>query len=176
MPESSKTLCVGLDVHKDSIAIAYAHPEQGDVVSLGTIGTRAADITALLRKLEAKECRLHFAYEAGPCGYWLPRDFSRRGFACAVVAPSLIPRKAGDRVKTDRRDAVTLARLLRSGDLTPIYIPTVEDEAIWDVSRARDDAVSGREWRTRGGEAASRSEFERTTPSPPALAPPALHG
>jgi len=164
MPESSKTLYVGLDVHKDSIAIAYAHPEQGDVVSLGTIGTRAADITALLRKLEAKECRLHFAYEAGPCGYWLPRDFSRRGFACAVVAPSLIPRKAGDRVKTDRRDAVTLARLLRSGDLTPIYIPTVEDEAIRDVSRARDDAVSGREWRTRGGEAASRSEFERTTP------------
>jgi|SRR5438045_3294334 len=64
MPESSKTLYVGLDVHKDSIAIAYAHPEQGDVVSLGTIGTRAADITALLRKLEAKECRLHFAYEA----------------------------------------------------------------------------------------------------------------
>jgi transposase len=82
-----------------------------------------------------------FAYEAGPCGYWLYRYLTRRGLTCLVVAPSLIPRKAGDRVKTDRRDAVTLARLLRSGDLSSISVPTVDDEAIRDLSRAREDAV-----------------------------------
>ena len=81
------------------------------------------------------------AYEAGPSGYWLYRYLTRRGLSCAVVAPSLIPRKPGDRVKTDRRDAVTLARLLRSGDLTSIYVPTVDDEALRDLSRAREDAV-----------------------------------
>jgi transposase len=82
-----------------------------------------------------------FAYEAGPCGYWLYRYLRRQGLACTVVAPSLIPRKAGDRVKTDRRDAVTLARLLRSGDLEPIYVPRVEDEAVRDLSRGRENAV-----------------------------------
>jgi transposase len=81
------------------------------------------------------------AYEAGPCGYWLYRYLTRKGVSCAVVAPSLIPRKAGDRVKTDRRDAVTLARLLRSGDLSSIYVPGVDDEAIRDLSRAREDAM-----------------------------------
>src|SRR6266480_4700054 len=142
MGKSSKSLFIGLDVHKDTIAVAYAAEDRGtEVVSLGMIGTRQYDIDKLIRKLEAKGATLLFAYEAGPCGYWLYRYLTRRGLSCAVVAPSLIPRKAGDRVKTDRRDAVTLARLLRSGDLTPIYIPTVEDEAIRDVSRARDDAV-----------------------------------
>ena len=82
------------------------------------IGTRQCDIDKLIRKLESKGATLVFAYEAGPCGYWLYRYLTRRGLSCPVVAPSLIPRKAGDRVKTDRRDAVTLARLLRSGDLT----------------------------------------------------------
>jgi transposase len=105
------------------------------------IGTRQYDIDKLLRKLEAKGATLVFAYEAGPCGYWLYRYLTRRGLGCAVVAPSLIPRKPGDRVKTDRRDAVTLARLLRSGDLSSIYVPTVDDEAIRDLSRAREDAV-----------------------------------
>jgi hypothetical protein len=81
----------------------------------------------LMRKLEGKGATLRLAYEAGPCGYWLHRYLTRRGLNCAVVAPSLIPRKPGDRVKTDRRDAVTLARLLRSGDLSAIYVPTVED-------------------------------------------------
>ncbi len=82
-----------------------------------------------------------FVYEAGPCGYWLYRHLTRKGFACHVVAPSLIPRKPGDRVKTDRRDAITPARLMRSGDLTSIYVPQVEDEAIRDLSRAREDAL-----------------------------------
>src|SRR5262245_32376026 len=105
------------------------------------IGTRQCDIDKLIRKLQAKGTALMFAYEAGPCGYWLYRYLTRRGLSCMVVAPSLIPRKAGDRVKTDRRDAVALACLLRSGDLSAIYVPTVDDEAIRDLSRAREDAV-----------------------------------
>jgi transposase len=140
--ESSKTLYVGLDVHKESIAVAYAREERGtEVVSLGAIGTRQCDIDKLIRKLQAKGAPLVFVYEAGPCGYWLYRYLTRKGLSCHVVAPSLIPRKPGDRVKTDRRDAVMLARLMRSGDLTAIYVPTVEDEAIRDLSRGREDAM-----------------------------------
>jgi transposase len=143
MDKSSKTIFVGLDVHKESIAVAYAPEDRGaDVVSLGNIGTRQYDIDKLLRKLQAKGAALVFVYEAGPSGYWLYRYLTGQGFCCAVVAPSLIPRKPGDRVKTDRRDAVTLARLMRSGDLTSIYVPSVEDEAIRDLSRAREDAVA----------------------------------
>ena len=80
------------------------------------------------------------AYEAGPCGYALHRYLTKKGFPCQVIAPSLIPRKPGDKVKTDRRDAVTLARLLRSSDLTAVYVPSVDDEAIRDLCRARDAA------------------------------------
>src|SRR5216117_1156339 len=142
MAESSRTIYVGLDVHKESIAVAYAPEDRGaEVVALGTSGTRQCDIDKLIRKLESKGATLVFVYEAGPCGYWLYRYLTRRAFSCAVVAPSLIPRKAGDRVKTDRRDAVTLARLLRSGDLSSIYVPTVDDEAIRDLSRGREDTV-----------------------------------
>jgi transposase len=142
MAECSRTLFVGRDVHKDTIAVAYATEDRGtEVRSLGIIGTRQCDIDKLIRTLEAKGRALVFAYEAGPCGYWLHRYLTGRGLTCAVVAPSLIPRKPGDRVKTDRRDAVTLARLLRSGDLSSIYVPSVEDEAIRDVSRAREDTV-----------------------------------
>jgi transposase len=85
--------------------------------------------------------QLVFIYEAGPCGYWLYRYLTRKGLACCVVAPSLIPRKPGDRVKTDKRDALTLARLLRTGDVTPVYIPDLSDEAIRDLARAREDAL-----------------------------------
>jgi transposase len=141
MPQSS-TLYVGLDVHKDSIAVAYVAQEHGaEVIYLGAIGTRQCDIDQLIRKLQSKAKHLVFVYEAGPCGYWLYRYLMQKGYDCWVVAPSLIPKKAGDRVKTDRRDAVQLARLMRSGDLTPVYVPTVEDEAIRDLSRAREDAL-----------------------------------
>jgi len=142
MDESSKTLYVGLDVHKDSIAVAYAPEDRGaEVASLGSIGTRQCDIDALIRKLQSKGATLVFVYEAGPCGYWLYRYLTRKGLSCHVVAPSLIPRKPGDRVKTDQRDAVMLARLMRSGDLTSIYVPGIEDEAIRDLSRGREDAM-----------------------------------
>jgi transposase len=131
-----------MDVHKESIAVAYVSKDHdAEVVYLGTIGTRQCDIDQLVRKLQSKAKHLVFVYEAGPCGYWLYRDLTKKGHACWVVAPSLIPKKAGDRVKTDRRDAMQLARLVRSGDLTPVYVPTVEDEAMRDLSRAREDTI-----------------------------------
>jgi transposase len=138
----TSTRFVGLDVHKETIAVAYVGEERGaEVTSVGTIGPRQSAIDKLIRKLQAKGQKLHLVYEAGPCGYWLYRYLSRKGLTCWVVAPSQIPKKAGDRVKTDRRDAVQLARLLRSGDLTPVYIPSVEDEAIRDLVRAREDVL-----------------------------------
>jgi transposase len=138
----STTLYVGLDVHKDSIAVAYvAKDHHAEVVSLGNIGTRQSDIDHLIRRLQSKSAHLIFVYEAGPCGYWLYRYLTQKGHVCWVVAPSLIPQKPGDRVKTNRRDAIKLARLMRSGDLTPVYVPKVEDEAIRDLCRAREDAI-----------------------------------
>jgi transposase len=143
MKKCSTPLYVGLDVHKESIAVAYAPEERNaEVISLGTIGTRQCDIDKLLRQLTSKSPNLVFVYEAGPCGYALYRYLSKKGFVCWVVAPSLIPKKAGDRVKTDRRDAIALARLMRSGDLSPVYVPEVGDEAIRDLSRAREDGIA----------------------------------
>jgi transposase len=92
--------------------------------------------------MPSKAKHLIFVYEAGPCGYWLFRYLSTKDYDGWVVAPSLIPKKAGDRVKTDCRDAMQLARLARSGDLTPVYVPRVEDEAIRDLSRARENTIS----------------------------------
>src|SRR6266511_1329682 len=138
----SSTLYIGLDVYKDSIAVAsVAKDHDAEVIYLGTIGTRPCDIDQLVRKLQAKATHLVFVYEAGPCGYWLYRYLTKQGYDCWVVAPSLMPKKAGDRVKTDRRDAVQLARLMRAGDLTPVDVPAVEDEAIRDFTRAREDAI-----------------------------------
>jgi transposase len=139
----SSTLFIGMDVHKESIAVAYVAQALGAEVNyLGTIGTRQCDIDQLVRKMQSKAKHLIFVYEAGPCGYWLYRYLTKKGYDCWVVAPSLIPKKPGDRVKTDRRDAVQLARLARSGDLTVVYVPTVEDEAMRDLTRAREDAIS----------------------------------
>ncbi|HXH14365.1 MAG TPA: IS110 family transposase [Alphaproteobacteria bacterium] len=139
----SSTLDVGLAVHNDAMAVAYvAKDHDADVIYLGTVGTRHGDIAQLIRKRQSKAQHPVFVDEAGPCGYWLYRYLTPKGEACWVVAPSLLPQKAGDRVKTDRRDAVPLARLMRSGDLTPVYVPRVEDEAIRDLTRAREDAMS----------------------------------
>ena len=107
------------------------------MVFLGTIGTRQCDIDTRVRTLQSKTPHLLCVYEAGPCGYWLYRSLTKKHLVCWVLAPSLIPKKPGDRVKTDRRDALPLARLMRSGDLTPVYVPAGADEAI----RAREDAI-----------------------------------
>src|SRR5215510_1804098 len=147
----SSTLSVGMDVHKESIAVAYVAQAHGaEVVSLGTVGTRQCDIDKLIRQLQSKSQQLVFVYDAGPCGSWLSRDLTKKGYPCWGVAPSLIPKKAGDRVKTDRRDAMPLARLMRSGDLTPVYVPAVDDEAMRDLSRAREETLRDRQaatWR-----------------------------
>ena len=130
----SSTLYIGLDVHKESITVAYvAKEDHAEVISLGNIGTRQCDIDHLIRRLQSKRPHLVFVYEAGPCGYWLYRYRTHKGHICWVVAPSLIPKKPGDRVKTHRRDAIKLARLLRSGDLTPVYVPKWVS---WPAARA----------------------------------------
>jgi transposase len=135
------TLFIGLDVHKESIAVAYgAEEREAEVVFLGTIGTRQGDIATLIRKLQSTGKTLHLVYDAGPCGYWLYRYLTKKDLKGWVVAPAQIPMRAGARVKTDRRDAVQLARLLRAGDLTPGYVPGVEEEAIRDLVRARAEA------------------------------------
>lgn len=115
-------------------------------VFVDAIGSRQADLDRLIHRLRGKAAALTTAYEAGPCGYGLHRYLTGKGLACQVVAPSLIPKKPGDKVKTDRRDAVELARLLRSGDLIAVYVPSVEDEAVRDLCRARDAArVTGKD-------------------------------
>lgn len=135
------TLFVGLDVHKDSVSVAHAEADRPDPPHfVGAIGTRQGDIDKLIRRLHGKASRLVFAYEAGPCGYVLHRYLTGKGLDCQVVAPSLIPKRPGDKIKNDRRDAVEIARLLRSGDLTRVYVPSIEDEAVRDLCRARDAA------------------------------------
>ena len=137
----TKVLYIGLDVHKESIAVATATQGDTEAKAYGKIGGTLDALDKLIKKLTQPELELRFVYEAGPCGYVIYRHLQKRKYHCAVVAPSLIPTKASDRVKTDRRDAMQLARLLRSGDLTPIYVPAVEDEAIRDLVRAREDAL-----------------------------------
>ena len=133
--EHDSTLYVGLDVHKDSITAAYALGA-GEVELLGKIGTTKSDIDRLCKRLQSKAGHLRVVYEAGPCGYGLYRQLVQKGFDCMVCAPSLIPRKPGERVKTDRRDAIKLVRALRAGDLSAVYVPSVDDEAFRDLSRA----------------------------------------
>lgn len=141
MRSANNMLFIGLDVHKESIAAAYAAQEPGsEVIALGNIGTRQCDIDKLLKQLQPKGRRLRIVYEAGPCGFWLHRYLHKKGLECSVVAPSLIPKRSGDRVKTDRRDALQLARLHRAGELTAIHVPGIDDEAVRDLSRAREDA------------------------------------
>lgn len=133
-------LYVGLDVHKNTIDVALAEGGvQGEVRSYGKINSTIEALNKLIRKIRSKGSALQFVYEAGFCGYEVYRYLVSKGHACAVVAPSMIPRRSGDRIKTDRRDAVNLVRLFRAGELTSIYIPTEEDEAMRDLLRCRDD-------------------------------------
>jgi transposase len=133
--QNDSTLFVGLDLHKDSITVAYAL-DNGEIQALGKTGTSQTDIDRLCKRLKAKGRHIKVVYEAGPCGYGLQRRLVAKGFECMVCAPSLIPRKPGERVKTDRRDAINLVRLLRSDNLTAVHVPTVEDEAFRDLARA----------------------------------------
>jgi transposase len=130
---------LGLDVHKATIAVAIAE-EEGAPTSYGSIANEPSAIRTLMTRLGGSDLQLHVAYEAGPTGYALHRQLTTMGIDCIVVAPSLIPKRAGDKVKTDRRDALKLARLLRSGDLTPIWVPDQAHEALRSLVRARADA------------------------------------
>jgi len=133
---------VGLDVHKEGIVVAVAAGGlRGEVREYGRIANTPTALERLLRKLGGDGVMLRFCYEAGPCGYGIQRQISATGHECVVVAPSLIPRRAGDRVKTDRRDAASLARLHRAGELTAVWVPDARHEAMRDMVRARLDAV-----------------------------------
>ena len=139
----SRTLFIGMDVHTDAMAVASVAQDHGaEVTSLGALGTRQCDIDQRVRTMPSKATHLLFVYEAGPCGSWLYRSLTNKGSDCWVVAPSLLPHTPGDRVETDRRDALQLARLARSGALTVVSVPTVEEEAIRALSRARAEAIS----------------------------------
>jgi transposase len=132
----AKVRFLGLDVHAATIAVAVAEAD-GSVRSLGTIANRAESIRTLVKKLGAVE-QLRACYEAGPTGYVLYWQLAELGVACEVIAPTLVPTKAGDRVKTDRRDAEKLARSYRSGDLTAVWVPDEGSEALRDLVRARE--------------------------------------
>jgi transposase len=135
----SKVRFVGLDVHKDTITIAVADQDGSTPQVVATIAHEVRALLKQLKKLGASG-QLRCCYEAGPTGFGLCRTLCAAGIECIVVAPSLIPKQAGDRVKTDSRDAVKLARFLRSGDLTRVHIPDEQTEAMRDLERAREDA------------------------------------
>jgi len=137
--DEGTTRYVGLDVHAETIAVAVAEGGGGEVRSLGTLPNAPAAVAKLLRKL-GPPTRLRICYEAGPCGYVLHRQVTELGVDCVVVAPSLVPTKPGDKVKTDRRDALKLARAHRAGDLTAVWVPDDAHEALRDLTRAREDA------------------------------------
>ncbi len=137
-------LFIGLDTHKEFNEVAYIEEHRGaQPVHLGRVSSSKVAVQKLVRQFESKYpgATLHFVYEAGPCGYWIYRLITSLGHCCYVVAPSLIPKKPGEKIKTDKRDALKLAKLLKSEDLTPIYVPEPEDEAVRDLSRAREVAM-----------------------------------
>lgn len=131
---------VGLDVHKDSMVVAVCDADGAQAKVFGSIANEFSALRKCLRALGPKHC-LVIGYEAGPCGYGLQRRMAAEDFNCVVVAPSLVPKQAGKRIKTDRRDAAKLAHFLRSGDLTFVCVPDEQSEAIRDLVRAREDAT-----------------------------------
>jgi transposase len=136
-----KTLYIGLDVHKASISVTVAEEgREGAVSFIGTIPNSPIALTKLAKRLGKEGHRLEFCYEAGCCGYGIYRHLTALGHGCTVVATSLIPRKPGERIKTDRRDSEKLAVMHRSGDLTRVWVPNEAHEAMRDLTRARVDA------------------------------------
>ena len=136
---SNFTKYVGLDTHKETIAVAVADAQGGKPRYYGKIANTPDEIRKLVKKLCPDGELLSFCYEAGPCGYEIYRQISQLGHHCSVVAPSLIPSKPGERIKTDRRDSEKLCRLDRVGELTPVWVPDQEQEAMRDLTRARED-------------------------------------
>jgi transposase len=136
------TTYIGLDVHKDTIVVALAEMGvRGEAREYGKIANTPAAVKTLATKLASRHDALRFCYEAGPCGYGIQRQLASLGHECVVVAPSLIPRKPGERVKTDRRDAGKLAALHRAGELTPVWVPDQAHEAMRDLVRAGQASV-----------------------------------
>lgn len=131
---------VGLDVHKKTIVVAFADEDGSEVRLYGLIDSNLASLDKVVRKLVSRGYEPRFVYEAGPCGYVIYRHLKEQNIKCIVAAPSLIPKKSGDRIKNDRRDAKNLARLYRAGDLTAVNVPDSEDEAMRDLTRAREDS------------------------------------
>ena len=142
MDEISK-VHVGLDVHKDSISIGVAQPGREPGRLLSKLGHHLPKLLKLLDKL-GTPAQLHVVYEAGPTGFGLARSLLAKGYGCEVIAPSKTPRRSGERVKTDTRDCIMLAEYSRSGALRAVWIPDASDEAIRDLSRAREDAINAR--------------------------------
>jgi transposase len=141
MSEGSEAF-VGLDTSKNKISVAVADLGRGGEVRFyGDIDSSPDAVHRLVKKLSTKYQSLHFCYEAGPCGYGLHRQLTALGHRCDVVAPSMIPLRPGDRIKTNRRDALTLARLHRAGELTPVWVPDAAHEAVRDLVRAREAAM-----------------------------------
>ena len=134
---------VGLDVHKDSIAVAVAEAGRAPARLIGSIAHDVGKLRKLLARY-GEPAQVQVVYEAGPTGYGLQRELARRGYQSQVIAPSLIPKRAGDRIKTDGRDGLRLAELARAGELRAVWIPDPADEAIRDLARAREDAVNAR--------------------------------
>lgn len=133
------TKFIEMDVHKETITVAVAEKGREGARVWGTIPNRPEAVRKLVRQMGPAE-QIEACYEAGPCGYVLQRQLDKMGIRCVVVAPSLIPKRPGERIKTDRRDVVKLAQLLRSGELTPVWVPDEEHEALRDLVRAREAA------------------------------------
>ena len=119
---------VGLDVHAETVSVAIAD-STGQLRSYGTVPAHSHSMDRLHKKLSEGGAEVRYVYEAGPTGFWLARHFRRQNITCEIVSPSLVPKKSGDRVKTDRRDALTLARLYRAGELSFVHVPDEADEA-----------------------------------------------
>lgn len=150
-PKSDTTpaLYIGLDVHKEKTSVAVADPgSDGETRSHGEVATTQVALERLIRRIAKNRnvalSRIAVCYEAGGCGMWIARMLHKMKVPCTVVAPSLIPTKAGDHVKTDKKDAIKLARLLRAGELVSVFVPDETDEAVRDLCRARVDAIDDR--------------------------------